>query len=144
NVVALEIPPLRARQEDLPALIDHFLGWAAERHGKKLQSLSSEATSVLSSYEFPGNVRELQNIIERAVILAPDEKIEARHLPDYLLSARRLVQARRHQMTLAELEAIYIREVLIQTRGHKTRAARILGISRKNLYEKLKKYSITL
>lgn len=146
NVVMLELPPLRARREDLAVLIDHFLHAAAARHGKPAQRLSEEAEALLVNYEFPGNVRELQNIIERAVILAPGgvETIGAECLPDYLLSTTRLVAARGHQMTLAELEAFYIREVLVQTRGHKTRAAQILGISRKNLYEKLKKYAIRL
>ncbi|MEW6729744.1 MAG: sigma-54 dependent transcriptional regulator [Acidobacteriota bacterium] len=144
NVVALEIPPLRLRMEDLPGLVNYFLRRAALRHGKSIETISSEAQSLLASYEFPGNVRELQNIIERAVIVASGNIIGVQHLPDYMLSATRLIQAHKHQLTLAELEAIYIREVLVQTRGHKTRAAEILGISRKNLYEKLKKYRIKL
>lgn len=147
NVISLEIPPLRDHLDDLTELSNFFLRMAAVRHGKTVQKLSGEALAVLSSYEFPGNVRELQNIIERAVILtsgSDDDLIKVQHLPSYLLSAMRLMHSPGHQLTLAELEAIYIREVLIQTRGHKTKTAEILGISRKNLYEKLKKYDIRL
>ncbi len=143
NVVSIYIPPLRERVEDLPALLKMYLRRASARHDKRISSIDHQAMRLLLEYDYPGNVREMQNILERAVILATGDCIELQHLPEYLISARRLI-SRRHSMTLAELEAIYIQEVLLQTRGHKTKAAEILGISRKNLYEKIKKYGIKL
>ena len=98
--------------------------------------------ALLASYDFPGNVREMRNIIEQAVLATNQEVIEPEHLPDYLRSAARLMQSRTHKPSLAELEAVYIREILEHTRGNKTRAAEILGISRKNLYEKMRRYNI--
>lgn len=144
NVVSIHIPPLRERMADLPMLLQMYLHRISASHNKKVTSISQEAMQLLLGYDYPGNVREMQNILERAVVLAPGNQIEIRHLPEYMISARRLIESRRHNLTLAELEAIYIREVLLQTRGHKTRAAEILGISRKNLYEKMKKYDIRL
>src|SRR5262249_40772924 len=88
------------------------------------------------------NVRELRNITEQAVLTSGEETISAEHLPDYLRSAARVMHSRAHKPSLAELEAVYIREVLEHTRGNKTRAADILGISRKNLYEKMRRYEI--
>lgn len=105
-------------------------------------SLSAEALETLSTYDFPGNVRELRNIIEHAVLTAAGNVIEPAGLPEYLKSAARLMHSRRAKPSLAELEAVYIREVLEHTRGNKTRAAEILGISRKNLYEKMRRYNI--
>ncbi|MCS6884492.1 MAG: sigma-54 dependent transcriptional regulator [Acidobacteriota bacterium] len=140
NIVSLELPPLRERRPDLEVLLDLCLKRAARLHRKSVKTISDEAKRLLLEYEYPGNVRELQNILERAVILAASETIQVEHLPDYMVSIRRFVDGRK--MTLAEVEALYIREVLLETRGHKTKAAKILGISRKNLYEKMKKYSI--
>jgi len=99
------------------------------------------ALAMLEAYDWPGNVRELANTIERAVILAEGEDVEESHLPDAVrafASARRRGRIRR---TLAELEADYIAETLEAVRGNKSEAARILGISRKNLYERLARYS---
>lgn len=144
NVVSIHIPPLRERMADLPALLQMYLHKLSASHSKEVISISHEAMQLLLNYDYPGNIRELQNILERAVILTTSNQIEARHLPEYLVSARRLIESSRHNLTLAELEAIYIREVLLKTRGHKTKAAEILGISRKNLYEKMKKYDIRL
>ena len=98
---------------------------------------------MLKSYDFPGNVRELRNIIERAVLATTGDVIGPEHLPDYLRSAARLIQTRGRKPSLAEIEAVYVREILDFTRGNKTRAAQILGISRKNLYEKMRRYEIS-
>ena len=114
----------------------------AARSSRVGMHLSQDALALLESYDFPGNVRELRNIIELAVLRADREVIEPEQLPDYLRSAARLMQSRTHKPSLAELEAVYIREVLEHTRGNKTRAAEILGISRKNLYEKMRRYNI--
>jgi two-component system response regulator AtoC len=141
-VVTIELPRLIDRFEDIPQLADEFVRQFASRSGRTGVRLSSEALEALSGYDFPGNVRELRNIIEHAVLTTNQEVIEPEGLPEYLRSAARLMQSRRVKPSLAELEAVYIREVLEHTRGNKTRAAEILGISRKNLYEKMRRYKI--
>src|SRR6266404_523957 len=141
-VVTIELPRLVDRFEDLRQLADDFVRQFALRNGRNGVRLSDEALDALSSYDFPGNVRELRNIIEHAVLMSSNSLIGVEGLPEYLRSAARLMQSRKTKPSLAELEAVYIREVLEHTRGNKTRAAEILGISRKNLYEKLRRYNI--
>ena len=137
NVVHILVPPLRDRQKDLEPLARLFAGTYAQKHGTGAKKISPEALSYLKSYDFPGNVRELANIIERAVIVADGSSIEPAHLPDGLRAAAQLRARENRPLTLAEIEANYIREVLAAAKGNKTEAARILGISRKNLYERL-------
>ena len=91
----------------------------------------------LKEYQFPGNVRELANTIERAVIISSGKRIEEADLPESVRAAVRLQQRRAQPGTLAEIEAEYVSEILAATKGNKTEAARILGISRKNLYERI-------
>jgi len=141
-VVTIELPKLVDRFEDLPQLAGEFIRQFGSRSGRGSVRLSNEAVDTLSGYDFPGNVRELRNIIEHAVLTANGDVIEVAGLPEYLRSAARLMQSRKSKPSLAELEAVYIREVLEYTRGNKTRAAEILGISRKNLYEKMRRYQI--
>jgi len=141
-VVTIELPRLVDHFEDLPELTDDFIRQFASRNGRNGVRLSNEVLEALASYDFPGNVRELRNIIEHAVLMAGGIVIGLEGLPEYLRSAARLMQSRTTKPSLAELEAVYIREVLEYTRGNKTRAAEILGISRKNLYEKMRRYNI--
>ena len=141
-VVTINLPRLIDRFEDIPELAGEFVRQFASRGGRLGVRLSSEAIDTLSNYDFPGNVRELRNIIEHAVLTTRQEVIAPDALPEYLRSAARLMQSRTMKPSLAELEAVYIREVLEHTRGNKTRAAEILGISRKNLYEKMRRYKI--
>lgn len=138
NVVRLHLPPLRERREDIKALALGFLKMYASKHGRIATSLSAEAYAVLEAYEFPGNVRELANTIERAVIVASGAQIEETDLPESLRAAVALSR-RRTRQTLAELEADYVAETLVAAKGNKSEAARILGISRKNLYERLER-----
>ena len=142
NVVTIEMPRLVDRIEDLPQLADQFARQFSARGGRMGARLTPEALELLKSYDFPGNVRELRNIIERAVLGATGDLIGHEQMPDYLKSAARLMHARGHKPSLAEIEAVYVREILDYTRGNKTRAAEILGISRKNLYEKMRRYEI--
>jgi len=139
NVVRLHVPPLRERREDVESLAQSFLKTYAAKHGRAVNKIASEALVILKSYEFPGNVRELANTIERAIIVAQDSKIQASDLPEALRAAVLMQRGARRRRTLSELEMDYIRETLAATGGNKTEAARLLGISRKNLYEKLKK-----
>lgn len=135
NVVHIHLPPLRERGQDLPKLVQSFVKSYAAKHGRSVTEMAPEALALLKEYEFPGNVRELANTIERAVIVAAGKRIEVSDLAESI-RATALLQ-RRGRQSLAEVEAEYVAETLRVTGGNKTEAARILGISRKNLYERL-------
>jgi len=139
NVVHVQVPSLRQRREDLPALAKGFVTTFARKHGSQTAGIAPAALAVLREYEFPGNVRELANTIERAVIVATGRQVEESDLPDSLRAAVRVQRRRERPRTLAELEAEYVTEILGATKGNKAEAARILGISRKNLYERLER-----
>jgi DNA-binding NtrC family response regulator len=137
NVVRIHVPPLRERREDVVALAEKFLSAYAAKHGRPARRFAAEALAALAAYEFPGNVRELANVVERAVIVSDGREVGAKDLPEAVLAAATLGARRARRPTLAELEADYVREVLAAARGNKSEAARVLGISRKNLYERL-------
>jgi two-component system, NtrC family, response regulator AtoC len=140
NVVRLHVPPLRERREDIEELTRSFLKTYATKHGRAVKGISSEALQILKAYEYPGNVRELANTIERALIVAEGKKVQAIDLPDSLRASVAMKKRVKQRQTLAELEADYITETLEFVKGNKSEAARLLGISRKNLYEKLARY----
>lgn len=137
NVVQLQVPSLHERAEDLEELAQTFVKSFATKHGRQVTDLSTEALSLLKAYEFPGNVRELANTMERAVIVSTGKQIEIDDLPAGIRAAVRLQERRDNPPSLAEVEAEHVASILAVTKGNKTEAARILGISRKNLYEKL-------
>ena len=142
DVIHIRVPPLRERKEDLSKLIKYFVKHYSAKHGRKLNGVSPRALAMLESYDYPGNARELANLVERAVIVANGKRVEEHDLSPGLSAA---VSARRQKekpLSLAELEASYIAEVLVRTNGNKTECARILGISRKNLYEKIARYEL--
>jgi DNA-binding NtrC family response regulator len=144
NVVSLHIPPLAERRDDVPLLAHHFLGRYAEAQKKSIKGFSDEAMEVLMNYEYPGNIRELENIVERAVVLCNEEEILAKHLPQelgqYALKVYR--QASQRFPTLEENEVEYVSWVLKRVDGNKTRAAEILGIDRVSLWRKLKRWGL--
>ena len=144
NVIAIRIPPLRERPDDIPLLGEHFLAEIAETHRKPASRLTPEAWLLLRHYDWPGNVRELKNVLEGAIIAAPQPEIGPEDLPLSRASRTETVlrAATAALVPLTELEASYIREVLRMARGNKTEAARILGINRKTLLEKRKRYGI--
>jgi len=142
HVIHIRVPPLRERNPDLSQLIQHFVKHYSAKHGRNVQRVSSEALAILKAYEYPGNARELANIIERAVIVATGKKLEASDLPEGLSAAVSAQQRKASPQSLAQVEAAYISEILAATAGNKTECARILGISRKNLYEKIARYKI--
>ncbi len=135
NVVRIGVPPLRERREDVEPLALKFLAAYAAKHGRPARRFETAALGALAAYDFPGNVRELANVVERAVIVAEGELVGAGELPESVRASASSRGARRR--TLAELENEYIREVLDASGGNKSEAARVLGISRKNLYERL-------
>src|SRR5918912_1077115 len=140
NVVRLHVPPLRERREDVEKLARSFLKSYARKHGLGVTGIAPEALAILKAYSWPGNVRELANTVERAVIVAGDSKIQSADLPEPVRAAVELQKRAKTRRTLAEVEADHIRETLEAAGGNKTEAARLLGISRKNLYEKLARY----
>ena len=137
NVVRVRVPPLRERREDVEPLASKFLADYAAKHGRPARRFDGAALSALALYDFPGNVRELANLVERAVIVAEGESVTASELPEAVRGAARAERRRSRRPTLAEVEAEYIRETLEAAGGNKSEAARVLGISRKNLYERL-------
>ena len=137
NVVHIQLPPLREREQDLPKLVQAFLKDYAAKHGRTVSAVAPELLALLKEYEFPGNVRELANTIERAVIIATGNRVEVSDLPESIRAAVLVQRRRQKPQSLAEVEAEYVAETLAATAGNKTEAARILGISRKNLYERL-------
>ena len=141
NVVNLHIPPLSERREDIPLLAQHFLDRAAPVMGKAVRSLSHEALALLKAYDFPGNVRELENIIERGVALCQGDTLEAAHLPDDLrdLTIRAFRRREGRVLSLEEQERDYIQWVLEEAHGNQTIAAQMLGIDRVSLWRKLKR-----
>jgi DNA-binding NtrC family response regulator len=144
NVVSLHLPPLAERKDDVPLLAHHFLARYAEAQGRSIKGFSDEAMKVLINYEYPGNIRELENIVERAVVLCNQEEILAKHLPQelgqYTLKVYR--QSSQQFPTLEENEVEYVGWVLKQVDGNKTKAAEILGIDRVSLWRKLKRWGM--
>lgn len=140
NVITIETPPLRDRNDDILLLIQHFTNKFAKELSKPIPKFSENALQVLKNYHWPGNVRELENVIQRLVIMTDGEMIEVPDLPSLLrFSALRKVGFNR---TLAEVEAEYIQNVLASVDGNITKAAQILRIDRKTLRAKLKKFPI--
>lgn len=137
HVVHINVPPLRERADDLPELAQAFARVYAAKHGRQVDDVSPEALALLGAYEFPGNVRELANTVERAVIVSTGRRIEVDDLPDPIRAAVRVQQHREKPQTLAEVEAEYVAEILAVAKGNKTETARLLGISRKSLHERL-------
>ena len=141
NVLELYIPPLRERSDDITLLCGYFLNKYAKEFNKAVKFVSDDVIKIFMSYHFPGNVRELEHIIERAVILADDNIIEPKHLPGRFQTADApSFSPAKKFLTLAELEKQYILEVLEATGGNRSRAVDLLGISRAALWRKLKQF----
>jgi DNA-binding NtrC family response regulator len=141
NVVNIELPPLQERREDIPLLAQHFLKKFAVENQKEIAGFSPEATDFLLRYDWPGNVRELENTIERAVILAQNPLIEVADLPQQNLVPAHPISP---EISLKQVEKNHILNVLTETGGNYTEAARILGISRMTLYNKAKAYGLNV
>ena len=144
NVVPLRLPSLAERKEDIPLLANHFLGKVVRRSNKMLLGFAPEAVDLMRRYDYPGNVRELENIVERCAAFAPEDRIRPEDLPADIkemevFSFHKGADAFR---TLEELERDYIHWVMTKAGKNKSQAARILGIDRVSLYRKLKKYEI--
>ena len=140
KVVMIELPPLRQRVEDIPLLADHFVSKAAARFGKKAPVLSKDVLAELGRYSFPGNVRELENIIERAVALCQGRSLRLADLPPDILSqgAVRTSRPESAPVEIKDLEMDHIAKVYQNTGYNQTETARRLGISRTTLWRRLR------
>ncbi len=152
NVISIHVPPLRERKEDLPLLVDYFINFYAKENHKAIKGISQEALQILINYNWPGNIRQLENIIERAVILDTDNVIKKGDLPEIILNGSPLVHPESSHSGIAhssslkdalkEPEKVFILKVLKEVGWNKRKAARKLGVNRTTLYNKLRKYNI--
>lgn len=147
NVITIRIPPLRERMDALPILVSRFIAHYNRKFGKQIQGLDEHAANLLRTYEFPGNVRELESIIAHSVILADADEIRPRDLPDQVRFGGQPRLALTHEsgsriLSLAEMEKRHILHALEACRGNQTIASRHLGISRSTLWRKMGEYGI--
>jgi two-component system response regulator HydG len=145
NVIAMHLPPLRDRREDIPLLAESFLQRSGEQRGEPAKRLSDEAAAALTAYAWPGNVRELENALERAVILTLGNTIEVPALPERVTERRSeplVAERAATNPTLETIERAYILWVLQSEQGNKTRAAEMLGIDPSTLHRKLARYGV--
>jgi transcriptional regulator with PAS, ATPase and Fis domain len=139
----LELPPLRDRKEDVPLLIDHFIGKFNRLHNKNICCVTNEVTAFLLAYDYPGNVRELENIIEHCFVLCEGEIIEAKHLPSSVHPTLKKGNAKNSApATIKQMEIILITQALIRNNGNKTATAKELGIDKSTLFRKMKVFDI--
>ena len=153
-IIPMHLLPLREHKEDIPALLSHFIQHYNEKFRKNIQGLTKEADELLMNYDWPGNIRELKNAIERVMILAEGTRISARHLPIRISEGGKMpvpvgegtgngdIQLPPGGMSLYDVEKELIRQALEQARGNKTTAARLLHITRDTLRYKVKKYKL--
>lgn len=139
NTVEIHVPPLRERKEDIPILAKHFLEQHSQRYRKHLESFESAALKALMDYSWPGNVRELDHAVERGVLMAQGESVQA---SDLGLRSGHDGAKRLEDMELEEVEAFLIRKALARSDGNVSQAAEALGLSRSALYRRLKKYGM--
>jgi DNA-binding NtrC family response regulator len=144
SVVPIHLPPLRERKEDIPLLVDHFLQKYSQKAKKSVTSVSSRVLRALQEYDWPGNIRELENTIERAVVLSHGDAIKLEDLMYHGTSAGSpaLGAPGGRLRTLEDMEKEYISTVLRSQHGNKTKTAEILGIDRKTLWAKIKKFKL--
>ena len=148
NVLPLALPPLRARAEDIPLLVHHFISAHNDKLGTHVEAASPEALRLMLDYPWPGNVRELENAIERALVLSDGPRITAESLPHKLSQSQDGLKHLLHgdnlsiKQTSKEMERILITRALKQTRGNRTRASELLEISHRALLYKIKDYGL--
>jgi len=142
KVIPIHVPPLRSRKDDIPLLIRHFIRKYSAKTGKTIEGITGEAEQILSRYHWEGNVRELENIIERAITLTDDNMIKREEIPEEIITPESRPSTAESpypvELPLSELEHLHIRKVLKETNGNKSRAARLLGIDYSTLLRKLK------
>jgi two-component system, NtrC family, response regulator AtoC len=149
NVLQIRVPPLRERKDDIPLLVEHFLSKYGERLGIKKMTVSRDALRALLDYRWPGNIRELENTVERAMVLAESDRVELDSLPEKLRDDKEreplplLGDDLSIKKAIRRIERELIRRALEKTHGNRTRAAEQLEISHRALLYKIKEYGLT-
>jgi transcriptional regulator with PAS, ATPase and Fis domain len=148
NVIKISLPPLAERREDIPLLVDHFINKFNKLKNKKIKTVSPDVLDILMRHEFPGNVRELENIIEYCFVLCHGDTIEGMHLPEGLVSRISGEEAdfenlRIEANPLLNAEASTIFDALQRFNGHRGKSASYLGIDKATLWRKMKKFDIS-
>ena len=143
NVIKIRVPPLRERREDVPLIIDYFIDRFNRMKNLDISGISPSALNILKNHHYPGNVRELENIIEHAFALCPGGEIEPEYFPDYL-QEKQVVTPAQTLGSLEEMESIFLTSVLKRNDWSRDRTARELGISSSTLYRKLKRLGLSL
>ncbi len=143
NVIRIHVPPLRERKDDIPILVDNFIEIYSRRENKKIAGITDDAMKIITKYTFPGNVRELENVIERAVVFARGDVITSADLPEYLMVPKVYnYSGGKLNETVARIEKEMIESALIKHSYNQTKAAESLGISERALRYKMQKYKI--
>ena len=145
NVIPINVPPLRKRKQDIPPLVDHFIQKYGKKEGKTIEGISSEAMNMLVQYNFPGNIRELENVIERAVVFSETDTITSKDLPVFLREKKEedLISSPQSLTSkVQKLEIMEIKKALRENNGVKSRTARALGITERMLAYKIKIYNL--
>lgn len=143
NVIHIHVPPLRERKEDIPLLVSKFIQEFSKENGKEITSIDSQAKSAIFNYDWPGNIRELRNCIESAVVICSGNQIKLEDLPPNIsqVTSDSLINIPSN-VTLDEAEKIIILQTLAQNKNNKTKTAELLGIGRKTLHRKLEEYGM--
>ena len=154
NVVPLQIPPLRERREDIPVLVEHFLDLFCRREGRELKVVSTEAVELMKGYDWPGNVKELKNIVERLVIMTPGRVITDQFIPDYFFGSGAKDEGLSRPDSLRDLSSFreareefekeFIMQKLEENDWNISKTAEIIEVERSNLHRKIKSYGINL
>ncbi len=142
NIIHMILPPLRDRKEDIPLLIEHFIGKLNQIHGKDINGVSPDVLKIVMNHDYPGNIRELENVLEHAFVLCSGGIILAQHLPDGLLASKTASASTAE--TMEELEAQFLTTALERNNWNRTAVAKELGIHKTTLYRKIHKLNITL
>lgn len=146
NVFSIQLPPLRNRKEDIPLIANYYIEQFSKRYKKKIKSLSEQVIDYLYQYDWPGNVRELKNVVHRAVVLCDGTDLEINHFPSRVVTQSEEEGGAFFKLkigsTLQDAERLIISQTLVHTNGNKQKAAQLLGISRKSLYNKIEKYKL--
>ncbi|MEA4846125.1 MAG: helix-turn-helix domain-containing protein, partial [Clostridiaceae bacterium] len=150
NVIELDIPPLRERKDDLPLLINYFLKLYSKKLSKKIRGIDKEAIDILMEYPWPGNIRELMNVLEQIVVINAGGYIGKKQLPSSILAGferqSNFWHIKDHPLDLSvavkELEEENIKRALLTSKNNKSKAARLLNIPRATLYHKMEEYKL--
>jgi two-component system response regulator HydG len=146
--VSVSVPPLRQRREDIPLLADFFLKEAVGETGSKVAGFTDAAANILASYEWPGNIRQLRNVIRTMVVMSDRDKLDVQDLPPEINRVRQLTGSSNSQaksaseMPLNEIEKQAIIDTLAKTGNNREKAAKLLGIGERTLYRKIKEYNL--